>query len=106
MSTNVRAIGKTALHYAAQSKNVAVVRALVQAGADVDAKMTGNVTPLMFSLDMAFGQPDIALVFIRAGADVHAQEGLGQKRDSLSQKGICAAHDLKPGRSGSAHRCR
>ena len=29
--------GKTALHYAAQSKNIAVVRALIQAGADVNA---------------------------------------------------------------------
>jgi len=66
--------GKTALHYATQSKNVSVVKALIQAGANVNAKATGNVTPLMLSLDMAFGQPEIALALIRAGADVNAAD--------------------------------
>ena len=69
--------GKTALHYAAQSKNVLVVQALIQAGADVNAKMTGDVTPLMLSVDMAFGQPDIALALIQAGADVNAADENG-----------------------------
>lgn len=69
--------GKTALHYAAQSKNIAVVRALIQAGTDVNAKAAGNVTPLMLSLDMAFGQPDIALALVRAGADVNAADENG-----------------------------
>jgi ankyrin repeat protein len=69
--------GKTALHYAAQSKNVLVVQALIQAGADANAKMAGNVTPLMLSVDMAFGQPDIALALIRAGADVNAADENG-----------------------------
>jgi hypothetical protein len=69
--------GKTALHYAAQSKNVAVVKALIQAGAEVNSKMAGNVTPLMLSLDMAFGQPEIALALIRAGADVNLADANG-----------------------------
>src|ERR1700733_5894594 len=47
--------GKTALHYAAQSKNASVVQVLIQAGANVNAEATGNVTPLMLSVDMAFG---------------------------------------------------
>jgi ankyrin repeat protein len=66
--------GKTALHYATQSKNVSVVRVLIQEGANVNAKATGNVTPLMLSLDMAFGQPEISLALIRAGADVNAAD--------------------------------
>jgi len=66
--------GKTPLHYAAQCKNVLVVEALIQAGADVNAKTKDNVTPLILSVDMAFGQPDIALALIRAGADVNAAE--------------------------------
>jgi ankyrin repeat protein len=69
--------GETALHYAAQSKNVLVVQALIQAGADVNVKMTGDVTPLMRSLDMAFGQPDIAFALIHAGADVNAADENG-----------------------------
>jgi len=69
--------GKTAIHYAAQSKNVLVVQALIQAGADVNAKSEGNVTPLMLSVDMAFGQPDISLALINAGADVNAADENG-----------------------------
>src|SRR5579863_7026868 len=66
--------GKTAIHYAAQSKNVVVVQTLIQAGADVNATSAGNVTPLMLSVDMAFGQPDISLALIKAGADVNAAD--------------------------------
>jgi ankyrin repeat protein len=69
--------GKTALHYAAQSKNVAVVEALIRAGANVNSEMTGNVTPLMLSLDMAFGQPEIALALIRAGANINVADKNG-----------------------------
>ena len=69
--------GKTALHFAVHSKNVLVVDALIQAGADLDAKADGNVTALMLSVDMAFGDPDIALRLIRAGADVQAADTNG-----------------------------
>jgi ankyrin repeat protein len=69
--------GKTALHFAAQSKNVLVVDALVQAGADANAKADGDVTPLMLSVDMGFGDPEIALWLIRAGADVQAADTNG-----------------------------
>jgi len=69
--------GKTALHYAAQCKNVSVVNALIQAGANVNSKMNGNVTPLMLSVDMAFGQPEIAMALIRAGADVSVADKNG-----------------------------
>jgi uncharacterized protein len=69
--------GKTALHYAAQSKNAAVVQALIQAGANVNAEATGNVTPLMLSLDMAFGRPEISLALIRAGANVNSADDNG-----------------------------
>lgn len=66
--------GSTALHYAAQSKNLQLVEFLIDHGADVNAKAKGNVTPLWLSLDMAFGQPDISLELIRAGADVSAAD--------------------------------
>lgn len=66
--------GKAAIHYAAQSKNVLVVEALIGAGADVNARSVGNVTPLMLSLDMAFGAPSISLALIRAGADINAAD--------------------------------
>jgi ankyrin repeat protein len=66
--------GKTALHYATQSKNVSVVDALLQAGANGNAMAAGNVTPLMLSLDMAFGQPESAMALIRAGADVNVAD--------------------------------
>jgi ankyrin repeat protein len=69
--------GKTALHFAAQSKNVLVVDVLVRAGADVNAKADGDVTPLMLSVDMGFGDPEIALRLIRAGADVQAADTNG-----------------------------
>src|SRR5438034_6063062 len=69
--------GQAAIHHAAQSKNVLVVQALIQAGADVNARTVGNVTPLMLSLDMAFGQPDISLALIRAGADVNVTDENG-----------------------------
>jgi len=69
--------GKTAIHYAAQSKNVLVVQALIQAGADVNARSEGNVTPLMLSVDMAFGHPDISLALIKADADVNAADENG-----------------------------
>lgn len=62
--------GMTALHYAAQSKNLQLVRFLIQRGADVNAKANENVTPLYLSLDMAFGQPVISLELIKSGADV------------------------------------
>jgi ankyrin repeat protein len=69
--------GKTALHFAAQSKNLELVKLLIHDGADVNAKAFGNVTPLMLSVDMAFGQPDIALELVRAGADVSAADTNG-----------------------------
>jgi ankyrin repeat protein len=69
--------GKTPLHYAVQSKNVKVVRLLIQHGADVNATTFGNVTPLMLSVDMAFGDPDIAMELLRAGANVKVQDTNG-----------------------------
>jgi len=66
--------GKTPLHYAVQSKNVKLVRLLIERGADVNAKVSGNVTPLMLSVDMAFGDPEIALELLKAGADVTIQD--------------------------------
>ena len=69
--------GNTALYYAAQSKNASLVRFLIHQGADVNATGGGNVTPLMLSVDMAFGNPEIALELIKAGADVSAADKNG-----------------------------
>jgi ankyrin repeat protein len=69
--------GKTALHFAAQSKNLQMVRFLIQRGADNNAKAFRNVTPLMLSLDMAWAHSDIALELVQAGADVSAADTNG-----------------------------
>jgi ankyrin repeat protein len=72
-----RSDGYTALHCAAQSGNLGVVQVLLKAGANVNARAKQNVSPLMVSIDMAWGKPQITLALIRAGADVNAAESRG-----------------------------
>jgi ankyrin repeat protein len=69
--------GYTALHYAAQCRDVRVVDALLKAGADVNARTKQNVTPLIASINMAWGKPEISLALINAGADVNVADSDG-----------------------------
>ncbi|MFC4256220.1 hypothetical protein GRI97_11180 [Altererythrobacter xixiisoli] len=53
----------------------AVVRGLIRAGADLDAKGSGGETPLMTTQD-----DRVALILLRAGADPHAGASVGALR--------------------------
>jgi len=68
--------GATALHYA-HCGDIRVVRALLAAGADINARTPHNVTPLMSAVSMAGGSPASALELIRAGADVNVADSDG-----------------------------
>jgi len=70
--------GYTALHYAAHCGDIRVVRALLVAGADINARTKGNVTPLMNSVNMACGKPEITLSLIQSGADVNVADSNGE----------------------------
>lgn len=67
--------GYTPLHVAVYWSDVRVVNALIRAHADVNARTKkDNITPLLRSIDMAFGKPEITLALIQAGADVNVAE--------------------------------
>jgi hypothetical protein len=69
--------GYTALHYGARCGDVRVVRALLNAGANVNARTRQGVTPLMSSIDMMCGKPEVTLMLIRARAKVNATDSDG-----------------------------
>ena len=64
------------LHEAARSGDVAAAMALIKAGADVNARTDGGVTPLHFAAD-AGGSKAMVAALIEAGADVDARDQLG-----------------------------
>ncbi|MDE2489961.1 MAG: ankyrin repeat domain-containing protein [Elusimicrobia bacterium] len=67
------ATGDTALFAAAaDNRDARVVSALIKAGASVNVKDDGGMTPLMVA-----GKPDIARALIKAGADVNATDKQG-----------------------------
>lgn len=71
------AAASTPLHTAAQDGNLAEVKALVEAGADIDAPMTpewNNVTPL--NTATRFGRLDVMEYLLREGADPDAGDGV------------------------------
>jgi TonB family protein len=69
--------GYTALHRASHCGNVRVVKTLIAAGANVNAKTKQNVTPLLISIDMMCPTPEVTMALIEAGADVNAAEDGG-----------------------------
>ncbi|MDA8161628.1 MAG: ankyrin repeat domain-containing protein [Desulfobacteraceae bacterium] len=77
------ATGATALHYAVEENNVEKAKALVEAGADIDARDVHGRTPIMYSyiLDMS----DAAYYLMEKGADVKA---LDQSRRSMLYKAV------------------
>lgn len=65
--------GRTALHHAVMSGQEALVRLLIERGADVNAKDRGGCYPLMRLQDT----PEIARLLLAAGADPNAEWGEG-----------------------------
>lgn len=63
--------GRTALHQAAASGNVKLIRSFISNGAKVNARNTSGETPL--HLAARFGHTDAVRYLIAAGADVHAK---------------------------------
>ena len=64
--------GATPLHWSAEKGHLDVVRALIEAGADVNPKMIGDRTPLFLSAEE--GHLEVARALVEAGADVNAKQ--------------------------------
>jgi uncharacterized protein len=61
--------GQTALMWAAAEGHAAVVQALIEAGADVRARVPSGFTPLLFAV--RGGRLEVVRVLLKAGADVN-----------------------------------
>ena len=73
--------GQTALMWAAAEGHAAVVRALLDAGADLHARLSSGFTPLLFAVRE--GRLDVVRVLLNAGADVNEAippDGPGPRR--------------------------
>jgi uncharacterized protein len=69
--------GRTPLHYAAIDKEVDKVKALIDAGAEVDAREnTGQYTPLMFAAQKD-SNIEVVKALVEAGADVNLTNNKG-----------------------------
>jgi ankyrin repeat protein len=68
-------IGGTPLMYAASSRNIEVVRLLLEKGADVNARHSGNGGALMLAAQM--GNPGIVKLLVEKGADVNLRNDYG-----------------------------
>src|SRR5690606_6435778 len=69
------ASGATPLSAAVSMRQVGIVSALLDAGADIEHRLPGGVTVLM--LASALGLADIAARLLTAGADIAAGDGQG-----------------------------
>lgn len=65
----------TPLHHAAHAGQLELIRLLVSAGADIDAKALGGATPLMRAIESS--QVSCVDFLIRTGADVLAENKQG-----------------------------
>jgi len=66
----------------AYNSNLDVSQALIQAGADVNARSTSGITVLMYAVDCS-NNPDIIKALIQAGAQVNAQTVLNNRLESV-----------------------
>lgn len=70
--------GRTALHYAVASKIPASAKMLLEAGADVNAKANGGITPLMIAAKFAV-DPAMFILLAQAGAQFSLKSDSGLK---------------------------
>jgi len=68
----------TALHNAAAFGPVDMVRSLLKAGANVDARDSRNLTPLFFALATEYPSTEIVQTLLQSGADVNAGDKTGE----------------------------
>ena len=74
--TDPRGEEKTILMHAAEkSPNPAVLKALIDAGADVNTQIAGDMTALMFATHNYYNMAGVIKVLTDAGADVNAMAG-------------------------------
>ncbi len=70
--------GRTPLHYAAVDKQLDDVKALIAAGAEIDAREdTGQYTPLMFAAQKD-DNIEVVKALVEAGANVNLTDGIGE----------------------------
>jgi ankyrin repeat protein len=72
--------GRTALIYASEQGNEALVRLLLDRGADVNAKDGGNVTALHKA---SYGHPSVVRLLLERGADINAEDK-GERRPLIN----------------------
>ena len=84
--------GETPLHHAAQySNDTAVIKGLIAAGADINAKDNDGLTPL-HGAARRNREPSIVEALVAAGADVNAEK----YNDAMTPLHLAAIHNKEP----------
>lgn len=78
--------GETALHQAAETDDLDILSALIDAGAEVDAKSEFDVTPLHTAVSVINPQKDVVRILIEKGADPNAMSKKGKTPLSIGSR--------------------
>ena len=76
----------TPLHRAAAFGPLEMVRELLKAGADVNARDSRALTPLIFAVATEYPAPQILQTLLQAGADVNARDNSGETALDWAEK--------------------